>query len=117
MKTFASVDDYIAAQAAAVQPRLLELREIIRAALPDANEVISYGMPTYKFAGGFVSFGAAKRHVALYGTAMDAFADELRGYDTAKGTIRFPLDKAPPAALVRLIVKARVAEVRAKAGE
>src|SRR6266566_1144624 len=89
--TFASVDDYIAAQSAAAQPRLRELRAIIRAAVPEATEAISYGLPTYKFRVGSVYFGAAKRHVALYGSAMDALAEELRGYDTSKGTLRFPL--------------------------
>ena len=104
MPTFATVDDYIAAQSAAAQPRLRELRAIIRAAVPEAAEVISYGMPTYKFHVGSVYFGAAKHHCALYGSAMDACTDELRGYDTSKGTVRFPLDQPIPEALVRKLV-------------
>jgi uncharacterized protein YdhG (YjbR/CyaY superfamily) len=108
--TFASVDDYIAAQSAAAQPRLRELRAIIRAAVPEATEVISYGLPTYKFRVGSVYFGAAKRHVALYGSAMDALAEELRGYDSSKGTLRFPLNQPIPAELVRRLVLATVAE-------
>ncbi|MGI9148250.1 MAG: iron chaperone [Chloroflexota bacterium] len=105
----ATVDDYIAAQPAPVQPRLRELRRIIRAAVPEATEVISYGIPTYKFGGGMVSFGAAKRHCALYGSAMAAFPEELRGYDTSKGTVRFPLDQPIPDELVRKLVMAKVA--------
>jgi uncharacterized protein YdhG (YjbR/CyaY superfamily) len=105
----ATVDDYIAAQSAVVQTRLRELRAIIRAAVPEATEVISYGIPTYRLRVGFVSFGAAKRHCALYGSAMAEFADELRGFDTSKGTVRFPLDKPIPEDLVRKLVVAKAA--------
>jgi len=107
MPTFATVDEYIAAQPAAAQPRLRELRAIIRAAVPEAAERISYGMPTFSFATGSVYFGAARRHCALYGSAMDACADELRGFDTSKGTVRFPLDQPIPEALVRKLVTAK----------
>jgi uncharacterized protein YdhG (YjbR/CyaY superfamily) len=110
MPTFASVDDYIAAQSAEAQPRLRELRATIRAAVPEAAEVISYGLPTYKFRVGSVYFGAAKRHVALYGSAMDLFAEELRGYDSSKGTLRFPINQPIPEELVRKLVLATVAE-------
>jgi uncharacterized protein YdhG (YjbR/CyaY superfamily) len=109
VSTFATVDDYIAAQPAAAQPRLRELRAIVRAAVPQAAEVIAYGIPTYKFSGGMVSFGAAKRHCALYGSAMDAFTEELRAYGTSKGTVRFPLDQPIPADLVHRLVMAKVA--------
>jgi uncharacterized protein YdhG (YjbR/CyaY superfamily) len=111
--TFASVDEYIAAQPAEAQPRLRELRAIFRAAVPDATEVISYGLPTYKFQGGFVYFGAAKRHVAIYGSAMDALAEELRDYDASKGTLRFPLNQPIPEELVHKLVVATVAAKQA----
>ena len=107
MPSHATVDEYIAAQSAEVQPRLRELRAIIRAAVPEATEVISYGMPTYKFRVSFVSFGAAKRHCGLYGAAMDLLAHELRGFDTSKGTVRFPLDQPIPEELVRKLVMAK----------
>ena len=107
MVTFATVDAYIAAQPPLTQVRLRELREAVRGAVPDAREVISYGMPTYKLPDGFVSFGAAKHHCALYGAALDAFPDELQGYSTAKGTLRFPLDQPIPDALVRKLVRAK----------
>ena len=111
MPTLATVDDYIAAQSAEAQPRLRELRAIIRDAVPEAAEVIRYGLPTYRLSVGPVAyFGAAKRHCALYGAATDAFADELRGFDTSKGTVRFPLDTPIPVELVRKLVLARVAE-------
>jgi uncharacterized protein YdhG (YjbR/CyaY superfamily) len=110
MQPFATVDDYIAAQSAEAQPRLRELRAIIRAAVPEATEVISYGMPTYRFRVGSVYFGAARRHCALYGSAMDLFADELRGFDTSKGTIRFPLNLPIPEELVRKLVVATAAQ-------
>ncbi len=107
MVTFATVDDYIAAQPAHTQARLRELRAAVRAALPEASEVISYGLPTYRMPGGIVSFGAAKHHCALYGANMDAFADELKAYSTAKGTVRFRLDEPVPDALVRKLVLAK----------
>ena len=113
MLTFATVDDYIAAQSAAAQPRLRELRAIVRAAIPRAAEVISYGMPTYKFRGGSVHFAAAKHHCALYGSFTDDFTEELRGFETSKGTVRFPLDKAIPETLVHRLVAAKVARSQA----
>jgi uncharacterized protein YdhG (YjbR/CyaY superfamily) len=109
MRAFATVDEYIAAQSTAAQPRLRELRAIIRGAVPDAAEVISYGMPTYKFRAGSVYFGAAKRHCALYGAPLDAYPDELRGFDMSKGTVRFPLDQPIPEALVHKLVSAKAA--------
>jgi uncharacterized protein YdhG (YjbR/CyaY superfamily) len=105
--TFATVEAYIAAQPPQTQTRLGELREAVRGALPDAQEVISYGMPTYKLPSGFVSFGAAQRHCALYGSAADAYPEELKAYSTAKGTVRFPLDRPIPQALVRKLVQAK----------
>lgn len=103
------VDDYIAAQPAQAQARLRELRAIIRAVAPEAIESVTYGVPTYKVRGTrLVYFGAAKRHCALYATAMDGFADELRAYQTSKGTVRFPLDRPVPADLVRRLVEATV---------
>ena len=105
MPFYANVDDYIAAQSAAAQPRLRELRAIFRAAVPDAAEVISYGMPTYKYRGGSVHFGAAKRHCAIYGSAAHQLAHELRGYVGEKGTVRFPLNQPIPQDLVHKLVR------------
>jgi uncharacterized protein YdhG (YjbR/CyaY superfamily) len=113
MPIFATVDEYIDAQSAEAQPRLRELRATFRAAVPDAAEVISYGLPTYKFDAGFVSFGAAKRHVAVYGSSTIVLAEELRGFRQSKGTIRFPLDQPIPAELVRRLITATIAEKKA----
>jgi len=111
MPTAASVDEYIAAQPDATQTRLRELRASVRAAAPESREVISYGMPTYKFpSGGSVHFGAAKHHCALYGAAIDRFADELRDFEKSRGTLRFPLDRPIPEDLVRRLVRATVVE-------
>jgi uncharacterized protein YdhG (YjbR/CyaY superfamily) len=115
MPKYANVDDYIAAQPAATQVRLRELRAIFRAALPDATEVISYGMPTYKFPGGSLYFGAAKRHCAVYAAAVHLFPDELRGLVGEKGTLRLPLDKPIPEELLTRLLTASVAERQAAA--
>ena len=116
MPTFVTVDEYIDAQSAEAQPRLRELRSIFRAALPDAAEVISYDLPTYKFGAGFVSFGTAKRHCAIYGSSRAALDKELRGYRQSKGTVRFPLDQPVPAELVRKLLLATVAEKGGRSG-
>jgi uncharacterized protein YdhG (YjbR/CyaY superfamily) len=107
VNSFATIDDYIAAQSAQAQPRLRELRDIIRQTIPGASESISYGMPTFTVGGRRVHFAAAKRHCALYGAALDAFPDELRAYKTLRGTVQFPLDQPVPRDLVRKLVAAR----------
>jgi uncharacterized protein YdhG (YjbR/CyaY superfamily) len=106
-----TVDEYIAAQSAEAQPRLRELRAAIRSAVPDAAELISYGMPTYKLGGRAIAhFAAAKRHCGFYGAVSSEFEDELRGYRRLKGTVQLPLDQPIPEDLVRRIVLARAAE-------
>jgi uncharacterized protein YdhG (YjbR/CyaY superfamily) len=103
----ATVEEYIAKQPIQAQPRLHELRAAVRAALPEAAEVISYGMPTYRMQKSFVSFGAAKHHCALYGAPLDLFPDELHPYKTLKGTVQFPLDQPVPQDLVCKLVRAK----------
>ena len=103
-----TVDEYVAAQPEVARPRLSELRAAIRRAVPEADETISYGMPTYKLNGRAVAhFAAAKRHCALYGALSSEFEDELRGYRVLKGTVQFPLDKPIPEDLVQRMVLAR----------
>jgi uncharacterized protein YdhG (YjbR/CyaY superfamily) len=99
-----AVQAYIDAQPIPAQPRLRELRAIVRAAVPEAEEVIRYGMPTYRLQGRSVHFGAAARHCALYGGAMAGCADQLVGYKTSRGTVQFPLDRPIPEALVTCLV-------------
>ncbi len=113
MTPVSSVNAYIAAQPAHVRPRLRELRAIIGAAVPEAIEVIKYGMPTYLYAGRRVHFGAAKQHCALYGAGQDAFAGDLGPYKTLKGTVQLPLDQPIPEPLLRELVVAKLANQQA----
>ena len=85
-----TIDEYIAAQDETVQPRLREVRELLRTAIPDAEERISWSMPTYWKGRNIIHFAPAKKHLGLYpgGEATTAFADELKEYDVSKGTIR-----------------------------
>jgi uncharacterized protein YdhG (YjbR/CyaY superfamily) len=113
--SFKSVDEYIAAQPAGVQDVLRRVRGAIRKALPDAEEMISYNMPTYKLRDEAIfSFSAWKRHYSLYAatSAVEAaFQDELAPYEVIKGTIRFPLSQAVPAGLIERIAKFRAKQV------
>ncbi len=112
---FNSIDEYIAAQSETVQGTLQRVRSAIRNALPDAEEVISYKMPTYKLHGRAVLYFAAwKRHYSLYPASeriVAAFKDELAPYEVHKGTIRFPLDKPVPVKLIGRIAKLRAKEI------
>jgi uncharacterized protein YdhG (YjbR/CyaY superfamily) len=106
--------EYFAALPEDQRAALESLRAVIAAAVPDAELVMSYGVPTFKRGRPLVSLGAAKKHCAFYvmsPAVMDAFADELVGLDTSKGTIRFAPDAPLPDDLVRRIVAARVAEI------
>ena len=109
MSDVTTVDEYIAGQSAQAQPRLRELRALIRTVVPDASEVISYGMPTYKRGRQRVHFALARGHYALYGVPIEPFADKLAGFKTSKGTVQFPLDQPLPAELVRALVAAKFA--------
>ena len=95
-----------------MQDVLEELRRTIRSAAPEAEETISYGIPTFALNGNLVHFAAFKRHIGFYPTpsAIDAFQSELSPYEVAKGTIRFPLDRPIPFDLVTKIVEYRVKE-------
>ena len=108
---FKSVDEYIASQPAAVQSILGRVRSTIRKAVPAAEEVISYKMPTYKLHGGPVLYFAGwKQHYSLYpatARVVAAFKDELAPYEVNKGTIRFPLSEPVPVNLIGRIAKRR----------
>lgn len=102
-----TVDEYIDRQDAAVQPRLREMRAILRSALPEAQERISWAMPTYWKGRNILHFAASKQHLGLYpgGEATAVFARELRGFSVSKGTIRLPYDQELPAALITKIAR------------
>jgi len=105
-----TIDDYLSALSADKRAALEKLRQIIRTAVPRAEECISYGLPAFRLNGkGIACFGAAANHCAVYG-AVEGHTDELKAYDTSKGTIRFQPDKPLPAALVRKLVKTRIAK-------
>ena len=113
----ASIDEYIAAFPEEVQARLQALRATIKAAAPDAQEKISYQMPTFALQGNLVHFAAFKNHIGFYPapSGIQAFEDDLAIYGNAKGSVRFPLDQPLPLDLVSRIVKYRVEENLKKA--
>ena len=107
------IDDYLAAVPKEARVTLETLRKTIRAAAPKAEECISYQLPAFRQNGMLVAFGATANHCAFYlmsSSTVEAHQDELKNYDTSKGTIRFPAGKPLPAALVKKLVKARIAE-------
>jgi uncharacterized protein YdhG (YjbR/CyaY superfamily) len=109
-----TIDEYLLAVRDVDKRAALEsLRKTIRAAAPLAEECISYQLAAFRLNGVLVAFGATGKHCAFYlmsGSTVAAFADELREYDTSKGTIRFQPEHPLPRALVRKLVKARIAE-------
>jgi uncharacterized protein YdhG (YjbR/CyaY superfamily) len=114
----ATIEEYLAAVPDDKRAALERLREQIHAVVPDATQVISYGMPTFRLDGRWlVAFGVAKAHCSFYvggGGAFKAYADELVGYRLWKGTINFKPDQPLPAELVTKIVQMRLAEHRAR---
>lgn len=112
-----TIDDYIATFPEDTQAILQEIRATIRAAAPDAEEAISYQMPTFKLKGNLVHFAAYKNHIGFYPapSGITAFQQELSAYKSAKGSVQFPLDRPMPLELIGKIVTFRAVENRAKA--
>jgi len=108
-KTFG---DYIATSPEQVQRKLTELRSAIKEAAPEAEESISYGMPTFKLNGNVAHFAAYKKHIGFYvpSSVIAAFKEELSGYKQLKGTVQFPLNEPLPSDTVKDIVRFRVKE-------
>ena len=113
-----TVNDYVAAVPEPARSTLNKVRAAIRSALPaDATEAISYRIPTFKYKGSLVWYAVFSNHCSLFPGSLaviKAFKNELKDYTTSKGTIHFPLNKPLPAALLKRIVKARLAEKERK---
>jgi uncharacterized protein YdhG (YjbR/CyaY superfamily) len=112
-----TIDEYFAPLSSEKRAALEKLRTAIRSAAPNAEECISYDVPGFRLGGRLlVSFGAATNHCAFYAGAfpIQAHKDELKTYDTSKGTIRFQAGSPLPATLVRKLVKTRIVEHAAK---
>jgi uncharacterized protein YdhG (YjbR/CyaY superfamily) len=109
-----TIDEYLARVNADHRDALQELRQTIQAVAPNAQECINYGIPAFRLNGrSLVFFGAWANHCAFYpgsSKTLKKFQDELRNFETSKGTIRFSPDKPLPVALVKQLVKTRIAE-------
>jgi uncharacterized protein YdhG (YjbR/CyaY superfamily) len=112
MKKPTTIGEYLAGVEPGKRAALQALRRTIRAAAPGCTECISYGLAAFRLNGKFfVALGASARHCAFYlGSTVKSHRAELRGFPTAKGTIRFQADRPLPASLVRRLVRARIAE-------
>jgi uncharacterized protein YdhG (YjbR/CyaY superfamily) len=109
---FTSIDEYIATFPEETQKILKELRAAIKANAPDAQEKISYGIPTFFLNGNLVHFAAFKNHIGFYPapSGIEAFKNELTIYKSAKGSVQFPIHTPLPLTLISEIVKFRITE-------
>jgi uncharacterized protein YdhG (YjbR/CyaY superfamily) len=110
MKPVKDVDEYIALAPKEVRDKLKEFRATIKTAAPGAQERISYGMPYYYYKGRLVYFGLSKKHIGLYipTPVVEEHKSELKGYETSKATVRFPLNKKLPVSLIKKLIKVRI---------
>ena len=112
------IDDYLAKVDEPKRATLQKLRQTIRDVLPDAEEVISYGMPAFRLNGRVIAgFAAFKNHLAYLphsGSVLAELQDELTGYKSAEGSLHFPIDKPLPKALVKKLIAARLRQVKLK---
>jgi uncharacterized protein YdhG (YjbR/CyaY superfamily) len=115
----AKVEEYLSRVPEPARSTLELVRAAIRSAVPSGTtEVISYGMPAFRYEGVLVSYAAFKDHCSFFpmsAVLLDEFAEDVKNYRTSKGTLHFPLDKPLPAALVRNIVRIRVMQNEGKA--
>ncbi|PYU58006.1 MAG: hypothetical protein DMG55_18315 [Acidobacteria bacterium] len=109
-----NTDEYLAAVPEPARSTLTRIRAVIRSAVPpEATEVISYRIPTFRYKGPLVGFAAFPNHCSFFpmsSSVLERFENDLQGLETSKGTIRFPVDKPLSAALVKKVVKARIAQ-------
>lgn len=115
---YASIDEYIASFPVDIQKKLQELRDLIRQTAPDAEEKISYQMPTFYLNGNLVHFAAYPKHIGFYPapSGVARFTSELSKYKHAKGSVQFPIEEPLPVELIQRIVRYRVEE-NSKKGE
>lgn len=109
-----TVQEYLARVPEPARSTLNKMRAIIRTVVPrETTEVLSYGIPTFRYKKMLVALAAFKDHCSFFplgSSALDPFAEELKSYRVSKGTLHFPVDKPMPAALVKKLVKARLAQ-------
>lgn len=117
--TVTDVNSYISGFPAGTRKLLKQLRDAIRKAAPDADELISYGMPAYKYHGVLVYFAGYQKHIGFYPTpsVIKQFTERISQYKYSKGTVQFPLDKPIPVTLVTRMVKCRIQENLARAAK
>ena len=118
-RVFKNVDEYVATFPRNVQVILQEMRQAVKEAAPEAEEVISYQMPAFKQNGIVVYFAAFKDHIGFFPTAsgIEAFKEKLTDFKISKGTVQFPLSKPIPTELVKEMVRFRVKENLSKKGK
>jgi uncharacterized protein YdhG (YjbR/CyaY superfamily) len=112
------IDEYISGFPVEIQKVLEQIRATVRKSVPEAEEVVSYDMPTFRVKNGYlVHFAAFKKHIGLYPapTGNEAFEKEFAGYKTGKGSIQFPLDKPMPIELIAKILHYNLEKNRSKA--
>jgi len=107
-----TVDEYLAGVPEPARTTLNKVRAVIRSAVPpESTEAISYRIPAFRYKGPLLGFAAFPNHCSLFvmsGSVLEEFKDAIKGFHTSKGTIRFPIDKPLPAALLKKLVKARI---------
>jgi uncharacterized protein YdhG (YjbR/CyaY superfamily) len=109
-----NVDEYLAGVAEPARSTLQRMRAVIRSVVPaETTEIISYGIPTFKYKRGLVAFGAFTDHCSFFplgSSVLDSYKKELKEFRVSKGTLHFPLDKPLPAGLLKKLVRARIAQ-------
>lgn len=110
------IDNYIAGFPAAAKKQLKDMRAIIKEAAPEAQELISYGMPAYKLNGMLVYFAGYKAHIGFYPTpsGIKQFLPKIQAYKHSKGAVQFPIDQPLPKGLIQEMVVFRIKENKSK---
>ena len=113
------IDEWIQRFPPETQKLLRQIRAVVTQAVPEAEEVIRYGIPTLRLKTNLLHYAAFENHIGLYPTpsAMQHFAEQLKGYQQGKGSVQFPLDKPLPLTLIREIATFRAAEAAASAAK